>query len=152
MPTQAQAFQMRLEDQSAPTAAGTILYHDFLLRILFETGATHCFIADSCMAKLGLHCTSCPSLLIGMPDGSRVRTGREIVGCPVRIGERDWPADLIVMPLKTDDLILGMNFMGYYDAIINLRTRTVSILAEDGSEHHVWGSDPKQNGALVSSV
>ena len=78
-----------------------------------------------------------------MPDGSRVRTGREIVGCPVRIGERDWLTDLIVMPLKTDDLILGMNFMGYYGAIINLRTRTVSILAEDGSEHQVWGSDPK---------
>ena len=134
---------MRLEDQSAPTAAGTIHFHDLILRILFDTGATHCFIADSCVAKLGLRCMSCPFLLIGMPDGSRVRTGREIEGCPVRIGERDWPTDLIVMPLKTDDLILGMNFMGYYGAIINLRTRAITILVGDETEHQVWGSDPK---------
>ena len=51
-----------------------------------------------------------------------------------------------------DDLILGMDFMDHYGAIINLRTRTVSILVDDGTEHQVWGSDPKRNGALISAV
>jgi hypothetical protein len=90
--------------------------------------------------------------IVGMPDGARARTSREILGCPVRIGEREWPADLIVLRLQTYDLILGMNFMDHYGAIINLRTRTMSIMAEDGTEHQVWGSDPKRNGALISAV
>ena len=77
---------------------------------------------------------------------------REVLGCPIRIGEREWPADLIVMPLRMDDLILGMDFMDHCGAIINLGTRTVSILADDGTEHQVWGSDPMRNRALISAV
>ena len=143
---------MRGDDRSAPSASGTIHFRDACLAILFDTGATHCFIAESCVARLSLSCTRGPTYIVGMPDGARTRTCREILGCPVRIGEREWPADLIVLRLRTYDVILGMDFMDHYGAIINLRTRTVSILAEDGSEHQVWGSDPKRNGAMISAV
>ena len=143
---------MRADDRTAPTSAGTIHFHDECLSILFDTGATHCFIAEACVARLSLSCTSGLPLTIGLADGAKVRTSREVLGCPIRIGEREWPADLIVMPLRMDDLILGMDFMDHYGAIINLRTRTVSILADDGTEHQVWGSDPKRNGALISAV
>ena len=104
------------------------------------------------MARLGLGTSECSSLVVKLPDGARIRITHEILGCLVRIGEREWPTDLIVMPLRTDDMILGMDFMSYYGAIINLRTRTVSILASDGTEHQVWGVDPKRNGALISAV
>ena len=122
------------------------------LRILFDTGATHCFIAEKCVAKLKLACADCPSLFVRFPDGARIRTGREVLGCPLHIGECEWPSDIIVMPLRTDDIILGMNFLSHYRAVIDLRTRTVTLLASDGSEHQVWGRDPKRNGALISAV
>ena len=117
-----------------------------------DTWATHYFIADSCVARFKLVCSIYPTLVVCIADGARVRTGREILGCPIRIGEREWPTDLIVMPLRTDEMILGMDFMNFYGAILNLRTRTVSILAEDGTEHEVWGDDPKRNGAQISAV
>ena len=54
--------------------------------------------------------------------------------------------------MKLEDLILGMNWMWKFGAVISLRTRTVHLLAEDGSEHQVWGIDPKRNGAQISAV
>ena len=115
------------------------MFRGLSLRILFDTGATHCFIAEKCVAKLRLACADCPSMFVRFPDGARIRTGREVLGCPLRIGECEWPSDLIVMPLQTDDIILGMNFLSHYRAVIDLRTRTVTLSASDGSEHQVWG-------------
>ena len=111
LPPPPSVFQLRgaEDDYPAPTSTGTILIHDISVRILFDTGATHCFIAESYVARLGLVCTSCSPFIVGLPDGSRVRGSREILSCPVRIGSRFWPADLIVIPLRLEDLILGMN-------------------------------------------
>lgn len=141
---------MRADDRTAPTSAGTIHFHDACLSILFDTGATHCFIAEACVARLSLSCTSGLPLTIGLADGAKVRTSREILGCPIHIGEREWPTDLIVMPLRMDDLILGMDFMDHYGAIINMRTRTVSILEDDETEHRVGGATPGKMGRSSS--
>ena len=101
---------MRDEDAfSSPITSGTIHIRDASVRILFDTGATHCFISLECVRRLGLEPTPCSSFIVGLPDGSRVAGSLELLGCPVRISERIWPADLIVMELPHEDVILGMD-------------------------------------------
>ena len=101
---------MRSDDAfSAPTALGTIHIRDSPVRILFDTGVTHCFISLECVHRLGLEPTQCSSFIVGLPDGSRIAGSLELLGCPVRISERIWPANLIVMELPHKDVILGMD-------------------------------------------
>ena len=70
----------------------------------------------------------------------------------MRLLERIWPADLIVMELPHEDVILGMDWMRQQGTVIDLRTRTVTLTASDGSQHEVWAADPTRNGLLISAV
>ena len=51
-----------------------------------------------------------------------------------------------------EDLILGMDWMRRHGIVIDLRTRTMTLTAADGSQHEVWAADPKRNGLLISAV
>ena len=106
-PPPPRVYQMRAEEVfSAPTVIGTIHIHDTPVRILFDTGAPHCFISLECVQRLGLEPSVCDCFVVGLPDGSRVKCSLELLECPIRIAERVWPADLIVMDLSREDLIL----------------------------------------------
>ena len=144
---------MRAEEVfSAPTAIGTIHIHDTPVLILFDTGVTHCFISLDCVQRLGLEPTVCDCFVVGLPDGSRVKGSLELLECPIRIATRVWPADLIVMDLPREDLILGMDWMRRHGVVIDLQTHTVTLTAADGSQHEVWTADPKKEGLLISAV
>ncbi|KAL6555076.1 hypothetical protein OROGR_006334 [Orobanche gracilis] len=69
---------------------------------------------------------------------------REVRECPLRIGDRDWPSNLIVVDLKGKDLILGDDWLNRHGAIMNYRTRTISIVAEDGTKHTLVGRKPRK--------
>ena len=118
---------------------------------MFDTGVTHCFLAEGCARRLGIECASCPSFIVGLPDGSRVRGSREVLRCPLVLGGREWPADLIDMNMPHEDIILGMSWLQRYNVVIDLRTRTVTLRADDGSLYSVSRSDPMHNGVVVSA-
>ena len=60
LPAPPRVYQMRADDAfSAPIAIGTIHIHDMHVRILFDTGATHYFIAMECVRRLSLAPTQC---------------------------------------------------------------------------------------------
>ena len=89
---------------------------------------------------------------MGLPDRSKVSSSLELLGFPVRISERVWPADLIVMELQHKDIILGMDWMRQHGAVIDLRTHTMTLTTSDGSRYEVWVADPKRNDLLISAV
>ena len=72
--------------------------------------------------------------------------------CPLVLGGREGPAELIVMDMPYEDILLGMSWLQRYSAVIDLRTRTMTLRADDGSLHEVNGSDPMHNGVVVSVV
>ena len=119
---------------------------------MFDTGVTHCFLAECGERRLGIKCSSCPSFIVGLPDGSRVQGSREVLRCPLVLGGREWPTDLIVMDMQHKDILLGMSWLQRYSVVIDLRTRKVTLRADDGSLHEVSGSDPMHNGVIVSAV
>ena len=146
-------FQMRsADDHVSPSASGTILIHSIPLRILFDTGATHSFISFSCVRRLRLVCTPCESFIVGLPDGTRVEGSREILDCPVTLSDCVWPADLVVLKMPSEDVILGMDWLTRFKAVIDLGARTLTVIASDGTRHQLWVTDPRRNGALISSM
>ena len=59
--------------------------------------------------------------------------------CPIIIHEREFFADLIVLPFREFDLILGMNWLSKHWAIIDCDKKTVVLRCSDQYEVIVHG-------------
>ena len=79
-------------------------------------------------------------LMVARSGGSR-----EIHQCPLRLGERDWLADFIVMKLSPgDDVILGMDWMRRYKVVLDMHRGTFTVTADDGIEHVCMREDREE--------
>ncbi|MCO5697012.1 retroviral-like aspartic protease family protein, partial [Acinetobacter baumannii] len=144
---------MRSADEpTAPTATGTILIHGLPVKVLFDTGATHSFISDDCVARLSLATVEGRPFIVGLPDGGRVSGTRDVRGCPIWLGNRDWLAAFFVMHLVHEEVILGMDWMDRHYAILDISRRTVTISTETGHEVIFRGWDIGKAGTVISAV
>ena len=79
-------------------------------RILFDYGASHSFIAASCVKELGLEVETLEkSLHVTSPLGTRVRVDMICRGCELEISRILLSVDLWVMNMLEFDVILGMD-------------------------------------------
>ena len=60
--------------------------------------------------------------------------------------------DLIIIDLYDYDVILGMDFLGKYNAVINCQRRTVTFKPIGGEEFIFRGSTPKQPKMFISAL
>ncbi|VFQ78369.1 unnamed protein product [Cuscuta campestris] len=54
--------------------------------------------------------------------------------CPLSVQGKQFPADLIELPHKEFDIILGMDWLTEHRAVVDCSCRTVRLRAEDGSD------------------
>jgi len=95
---------------------------------IIDTGATHSFIASSCVERLDLVVTP---LLRGMvidtlANGS-MTTSLVCAKCPVSFGCVDFELDLVCLLLKHMDVIFGMDWMLTFGVNINCLTKSVTF-------------------------
>jgi len=78
--------------------------------VLFNSGATHSFISTKLVEILGLNPTQKSSLLsLMLPDGKIVSCEELYEGCPVKMYECEFSADLYRFELTNFGIILGMH-------------------------------------------
>jgi hypothetical protein len=103
---------------------------------IIDTGATHSFIAVSCVERLGLVVTPLSrGMVIDTPASGSVTTSLVCAKCPVSFGNVDFELDLVCLPLKHMDVIFGMDWMLSFGANINCLTKSVTFskpVAEEG--------------------
>ena len=79
-------------------------------RILFDSGASHSFIAASCVRELGLEVETLEEpMQVSSPLGTRVSVDLICRGCELEISGILLILDLRVVDMKEFDVILGMN-------------------------------------------
>ncbi|GAU44275.1 hypothetical protein TSUD_135160 [Trifolium subterraneum] len=80
--------------------------------ILFDCGATSSFISVECVIRLGLFSTSLiPPITFAVATGGRVVSKRVCQNCPVSVAGKVYHVDLICLPLKDMDIVLGMDWL-----------------------------------------
>ena len=83
--------------------------------ILFDYGASHSFIAASCVRELGLEVETLEkSLYVSSPLGTRVSVDLICRGCKLEISRILLTVDLRVMDMSEFDVILGMDSLTAY--------------------------------------
>ena len=143
MPTaSARAYDMKArEDQDVPKViAGIFSLYDIEMHALIDLGSTHSYVCMEhvfdkvpTMEKLAydMHVTS---LL-----GHSVSVNNAYRNCPIIIQAREFLADLITLPFRKFDLILGMDWLNKHRAIIDCGQKTIELRCSDRSEVIIQG-------------
>ena len=109
--------------------------------MLYDSGATHSFIAYDCVEKLSLSVSRLfSSLSVDVPTDKPVTTRLACKDCTVVIDGRSFVVDLVCLPLQEIDVILGMDWLTANHVMLNCATKTA-----------VFGTAEPQDSQIVSA-
>ena len=112
---------------------GMLLLSHLWVRVLFDSGASHLFIAASCVNILGLKVESLEKPLhVSSPLGIRVRIDQICRDCELEISGILLMVDLRVMDISDFDVILGMDWLTAHRVVIDYDRRRVTAYTQDG--------------------
>jgi hypothetical protein len=115
-------------------AVGMFLVDFHIAEVLFDTGATHSFITASWVEAHNLPiATMSTPIQIDSADG-RIRADSICLNVSVEIRGIAFPANLIVMGTQGIDVILGMNWLDKYQAVISCDKRTIKLMSPLGEK------------------
>ena len=156
MPTApARAYAMKArEDQNAPEViAGIFSLYDIEMHALIDPGSTHSYVCMEhvfdkvlVMEKLAydMHVTS--------PLGHNVSVNSIYRNCPIVIQTREFLADLITLPFREFDLILGMDWLSKHRAIVDCGQKIVVLRCSDQTEVIVQGIGSSVMSHVISTM
>jgi hypothetical protein len=107
--------------------AGTFFLNERPIIILFDSGASHDFMSATCArtAELSLVTSGAP-YVISTPGG-RVDTDRIVRKVPLDLDGQVFETDLIILSGQGIDVILGMSWMKWHKAILDISARLVHL-------------------------
>ncbi|XP_058766746.1 uncharacterized protein LOC131640358 [Vicia villosa] len=114
--------------------AGTCYVNNQPLCVLVDCGATHSFISTECAYRLGLEVTPLPDPMV-ISSATDDTVGARLIckDCSVSFNGRDFPIDLICLPLKRLDVILGMDWLSLNSVYIGCKEKAIFIPAKETS-------------------
>ncbi|XP_058741647.1 uncharacterized protein LOC131614034 [Vicia villosa] len=126
--------------------AGTCYVNDQPLFVLVDCGATHSFISYPCVRRLGFETSLLPNPMIISSATDDVVEAREICKeCSITFNGRRFVIDLVCLPLKKIDVVLGMDWLSANSVYIGCKEKAIFIPAEettstDAIEHFLEGT------------
>jgi hypothetical protein len=138
---------------ASDVVAGTLLMNNFSVHVLFDLGAIHSFIAKRTVINLkrGVKVVK-KVFVIGTPMGNMVETNIIYVGVGVSLAGYETMVDLIPLELHDFDIILYMNWLSKYQAIIDCYAKTVTFQTPEGERMIFEGERILKSVALISVV
>ena len=102
--------------------------------MLFDSGASHSFIAALVVIELGLEVEALEEpLYVSSPLRIRARTEMICRGCELEISGILLTVDLKVMDKSEFDVILWMDWLTAYRVVIDCEHRRVSVYTQDNT-------------------
>ena len=103
-------------------------------RVLFDSGASHSFIATSVVIELSLEVETLEEpLYVSSLLGIRARIGMICQGCELEISGTLLTVDLRIMDMSEFDVILGMDWLTAYRVVIDCERRRVTTYTQNGT-------------------
>ncbi|XP_075499226.1 uncharacterized protein LOC142537607 [Primulina tabacum] len=131
---QGRIFTMTKEGANPDSSiiSGTILISGKAAITLIDTGATHSFMSEIFLHSLNVVPSFEPNhYSILLPSGDELWPSSILKGCTVQVNEKIYFVDLIIIPMVAFDVILGMDWLSSYRAVIDCLAKTVRFPTED---------------------
>lgn len=108
---------------------GTFLSFNIWVKIIFDFGATHSLVSTKLLHLLDLECQPQDSLLnVEQPVERILDLGIVCRDCEIDMGNHRLVTDLIVMDVTHYDVILGIDWLSSFCAIINCYNKNVRLI------------------------
>ena len=128
------AVTPQAESADQPVIQGTFLLSRLWARVLFDSGASHSFIAASVVIELGLKVETLEEPLnVSSLIGIWARIGMICRGCELEISGTLLTIDLRIMDMSEFDVILGMDWLTAYKVVIDCERRRLTAYTQDGT-------------------
>jgi hypothetical protein len=97
--------------EGASVLMGTFSINDILVKILFDSGATHSFISGSLVEKLNLNGSHVKDAFTIVTPCGKISSHTIALGVPLKLESNTDQSHLITINLEGMDVILGMDWM-----------------------------------------
>jgi hypothetical protein len=104
--------------EGALVLTGTFSINDTPVKILFDSGATHSFISENLLGKLGLKGMLTKSSYKIITPGRNIASHIVTFGVPLKLGSKNIQSNLITIILEGMDVILGMDWMTQHKVVL----------------------------------
>jgi hypothetical protein len=119
--------QVATTPEGEPVMMGTFPVASHPAIILFDSGASHTFISKKFVEQHHIACHESKEGFKIHSPGGHIFTREVAYEVPVTMVGRNFPANMIVLKGQDIDVILGMNWLTQYKAILNTEHRTVRL-------------------------
>jgi hypothetical protein len=113
--------------EGASVLMGTFSINDTPVKILFDSGATHSFISEKPLGKMGLKGSHTNSAYKIITPGGQITSDILIRGVCLRLGSKIFPTNLIAISWVGMVVILGMDWMTQHKVVLDVFDRVVEI-------------------------
>jgi hypothetical protein len=113
--------------EGALVLMGTFSINDTPVKTLFDSGATHSFISENLLGKLGLKGSHTKSAFQIITPGGNISSHIINFGVPLKLGSKNIQSNLITINLEGMDVILRMDWMTQHKVVLDLSDRVVEI-------------------------
>jgi hypothetical protein len=106
---------------------GTFFLNERPVVILFDSGVSHDFMSSACAKKARLTLVASGVPYVISTPGGRVDADRAVRKVPLDLSGRVFETDLIVLSGQGINVILGMSWMKWHKAVLNISARLVHL-------------------------
>ena len=131
-PTRAYAIRA-LEDLDAPEVIfGIFSLYDIEMHPFIDPRSTHLYVCiEHVLDKMPIVEQLAYDMHMTSPLGHSVTVNHIYRNCPIIIQAREFLADLITLPFREFDLVLGMDWLSKHQAIVDCSQNTVVLRYSD---------------------
>ena len=124
-----------------------------ILHALIDLGSTHSYVCTS-IPRLGglLKSETEYDILVTNPLGHRVIVNKVFRDCPIKIGEYEFPGDLIELSFREFDVILGMDWLSRNQVVVDYRMKRVALRTLSGKEVTFIGERSNHLSNVISTA
>ncbi|GJS01035.1 putative reverse transcriptase domain-containing protein [Tanacetum coccineum] len=132
--------------QNPNVVTGTFLLNDHYACILFDSGAEKSFVSSAFTPFIDIAPTALnTNYEIELADGKVVSTNTILCSCTLVLLNHVFKIDLLPTQLGSFDVIIGMDWLAYYRALIDCYEKIVRIPLPNGEILEVQGERPEKD-------
>ncbi|GAV91751.1 zf-CCHC domain-containing protein/RVP_2 domain-containing protein [Cephalotus follicularis] len=126
--------------ESTSVVGGTLYIYGFSARVLMDSGASHSFMSARFAYCLDVTPDCMSNILdVSTPTGTSMYTDSVYRGYEMSMAGISLYADLIVLPIRDFDVILGMDWLSAHRARMDCYHKTVDFCLPDGTTFQFKG-------------
>jgi hypothetical protein len=130
---------------------GTIA--DQTLSTLIDPGATKIFISGAALKRIKVKAVEQDEFsFVYMASRAKQKVGGKITGCTLNLGEFVTRANLYITILGSYDVMLGMDRLESHEAILNYKTKQLSLVDDEGQRRMIVGQNQGVSMRFISSL